>query len=169
MSNGMFLSRDASKARLKEAENARKNRHEILKAYSHGQVTRRDLIKWGLITSAGAFAPIHGLSPFVQSAYANSNIPTGLPPSPLFGVQKFTQPMPRFDVLPRVPLSTLSPAPQAEANTTQQLLDPGYGFPAGTTGPIEGRPPGPVWAHQQFTLLPPQVAIEATMELFLQS
>src|SRR5262245_65210823 len=38
------------------------------------------------------------LSPFIRSAYAESNIPTGLPPSPLFGVLPFTQPMPRFDV-----------------------------------------------------------------------
>ena len=161
-----FFLRNASKARLREAENARKNRAEIIKAYSHGQVSRRDLIKWGLITSAGALAPIQGLNPFMPSAYADggSNIPTGAPPSPLFGALPFTQPMGRFDVLPRIPVSSLSPAPQAESNQTQQLIDPGYGFPAGTTGPIEGRPPGAIWAHQQFNLLPPQVAIEATME-----
>lgn len=176
--DGFFLSRNASKARLKEAEHARKNRAEIVKAYSQGQVSRRDLIKWGLITSGGMLAPIHGLNPFIASAYArdgggsggssggsgSSGIPTGAAPSPLFGVQAFTQPMPRFDVLSRNPVASLSPLPQAEANQTQQLLDPGYGLPTGTTGPIEGRPPGPVWAHQQFNLLPPNVAIEATME-----
>ncbi|MGE5321651.1 MAG: hypothetical protein ACM3SW_02230, partial [Actinomycetota bacterium] len=59
----IYLPRDASKARLRDAENARKNRAEILKAYSQGKVTRRELIKWGLITSAGAIAPIGGLSP----------------------------------------------------------------------------------------------------------
>ena len=31
-------------------------------------------------------------------------------------------------------------------------------------GPIEGRPPGAIWAHQQFDLLPPKVAISATVE-----
>jgi FtsP/CotA-like multicopper oxidase with cupredoxin domain len=103
------------------------------------------------------------LNPFVQSAYADggSNIPTGAPPSPLFGVQAFTQPMPRFDVLPRNPLTSLNPAPQAESNQTQQAVPDSLG---GGFGPIEGRPPGPIWAHQQFTQLPPQVAISATME-----
>ena len=39
------------KARLREAENARKNRAEIIKALSHHQVTRRELVKWGLLTA----------------------------------------------------------------------------------------------------------------------
>ena len=78
-----FLSPKASKARLREAEQARKNRWEIINANSQGQVSRRDLIKMGLFTSAGLMLPISGLSPFARSAYADSNIPTGLPPSPL--------------------------------------------------------------------------------------
>jgi FtsP/CotA-like multicopper oxidase with cupredoxin domain len=156
-----FLSPKASKARLREAENARKNRWDIIQAHSHGQVSRRDLIKMGLFTSAGLLVPISGLSPFAQSAFADSNIPTGLPPSPLFGVQPFSTPMPRFDVLPRDPVSVLNPAPTAQANTTQQPVDPALG---GGTGPIEGRPPGPIWAHQQFSQLPPVIAIQATME-----
>src|SRR5262245_36226508 len=108
--DGFFLSEKASKARLREAENARKNRAEIVKAFSQGKVTRRELVKWGLITAGGALAPIHGLNPFVTSAYASSGssgpggggpgpgsgIPTGAPPSPLFGVQPFSTPMPRF-------------------------------------------------------------------------
>src|SRR5690348_11553051 len=48
----IFL-RKASKARIREAENARKNRLEIVKALSHGKVTRRELIKWGLFTAGG--------------------------------------------------------------------------------------------------------------------
>ena len=157
----IYLPRDASKARQGEAINARNNRAEIVKAYSQGKVSRRDLIKWGLITTGGLLAPIQGLNPFVTSAYADSNIPTGAPRSPLFGALPFTQPMPRFDVLPRDPLSSLTPAPQAQANQTQQPVPASLG---GGTGPIEGRPPGPIWAHQQFSLLPPQVAISATME-----
>lgn len=157
LENDFFL-RKASRARIREAENARNNRAEIVKAFSHGQVTRRDLIKWGLITTGGILAPIHGLSPFVRSVYADdSGIPTGAPPSPLFGAQPFTQPMPRFDVLPRNPISSLNPAPQAQSNQTQQPVPAELG---GGTGPIEGRPPGPIWAHQQFNLLPPQVAVE---------
>jgi manganese oxidase len=160
----MYLPWNASKSRLREAENARKNRAEIVKALSQGQVSRRDLVKWGLFTSAGLLAPIGGLNPFVSSAYADSNIPTGAPPSPLFGVQPFSQPMCRFDVLQRNPVSSLSPAPQAQSNQTQQLLDPGFGLPAGATGPIEGRPPGAIWAHQGFTKFPPQIAVEATQK-----
>src|SRR5919202_1215125 len=158
---GMYLSRNASKARLREAENARKNRHEIMAALSHGQISRRELVKMGLFTAAGAIILKNGLSPFARSALAAVNIPTGLPPSPLFGVQPFTQPMLRFDVLPRNPVSTLSPAPTAEANTTQQLLNTALeGVKPGDTGPIEGRPPGPIWAHQGFGQFAPQVAVE---------
>src|SRR5690349_1693774 len=134
----MFLSTKASRVRLSEAENARRNRLEILRALSHGQITRRDLIKWGLFTAGGMLAWKHGLNPFVRSAYAS--VPTGFPRSPLFGVQAFTQPMPRFDVLARNAIATLDPAPTAQANTTQQPLNPALeGVMPGDTGPIEGR------------------------------
>ncbi len=170
--DGIWLSPNADPRRLRDAENARKNRAEITKALSHGQVSRRDLIKWGLFTSAGMMAPIGGLNPFVRPMHAQtssfsggscSQIPTGLSPSPTFGVQPFTQPMPRFDVLPRNPVSSLTPAPQAQANQTQQPVDPRLvGGQTGLTGPIEGRPPGANWAHQGFAQFPPQVAVEIT-------
>jgi FtsP/CotA-like multicopper oxidase with cupredoxin domain len=158
-----FLPENASKARLREAENARKNRKEILKALADGQITRRDTLKMGLFTAAGLLIPIGGLSPFARSAYAS--IPTGLPPSPLFGVQPFTQPMLRFDLIPRKAVNTLTPAPTAQSNQTQQVLNTALeGVHAGDTGPIEGRPPGPIWAHQGFATNPPQVAMEVTQE-----
>src|SRR5215467_12816477 len=158
-----FLSPQASKARIREAENARKNRAEIIQAWSQGQITRREIVKWGLITAGGLWAPIHGLSPFAKSAFGQ--IPTGAPRSPLFGVQPFTQPMPRFDVLPRTPVAALIPAPTAQANTTQQLLNPALeGVRPGDTGPIEGRPPGPLWAHQEFARFAPAISIQATQE-----
>src|SRR5712692_2415708 len=162
----IYLPANASMARLREAENARRNRADILKALADGTVRRRDLIKWGLFTAAGTLALQNGLSPFARSAYADTNIPTGAPPSPLFGVQPFTQPMPRFDVLPRQPEpGFLNPAPTAEANTTQQLLNTALeGVHAGDTGPIEGRPPGPIWAHQDFATLPPRIAVPVTSE-----
>jgi FtsP/CotA-like multicopper oxidase with cupredoxin domain len=180
MSDGfIYLPKDASKARVREAENARKNRAEILRAYSQGKVTRRELVKWGLITAGGALAPIGGLSPFATSVYASggsgssgggkitgnvgNGIPTGTPRSPLFGVQEFSTPMPRFDVIKRGndPLGAdFSPVPQACSNQTLQLLDPGFGLPAGSMGPIEGRPPGQIWAHQQFKQFPPKVSVE---------
>src|SRR5881296_795301 len=119
----MYLPGKASKARVREAGNARRNRAEILKAWSQGQVSRRDLIKMGVFTAAGTLALKNGLSPFARSAYADSNVPTGFPLSPLFGVQPFTQPMYRFDVLPRfTEPGFLNPAPTALANTTQQKL-----------------------------------------------
>src|SRR5512143_482301 len=120
----IYLPRDASKARIKAAEEARKNRAEIVKARSWGQVSRRDLVKWGLFTSAGLLAPIGGLNPFVGSARADggSSIPTGAPRSPLFGATAFSQPMARFDVLPRNPVSYLNPAPSAMANQTLQAV-----------------------------------------------
>src|SRR5947209_3011238 len=165
----IYLPWNASKSRLREAENARKNRMEIVKALSTGQVSRRDLVKWGLFTTAGILSPIGGLSPFVPSAHAQStaaqspegvfDIPTGAAPSPLFGVQPFTQPMLRFDVIARNPVSSLTPAPTAQSNQTQQPVDPALG---GGFGPIEGRPPGPIWAHQRFSQFPPQVAVEMT-------
>ncbi len=171
----IYLPKDASKARQREAENARKNRAEIMKALSTGKVSRRELVKWGLFTSAGALAPIHGLNPFVGKSYGQSGsgngitappgqanatgVPTGTPPSPTFGVQPFSTPMPRFDVGKRLAVSALTPAPQAEANQTQQPVDPALG---GGTGPIEGRPPGPIWAHQKFNQFPPQVAYDVS-------
>src|SRR5256886_3862063 len=115
----------------------------------------------GLFTAAGTLALKNGLSPFARSAFADSSIPTGLPRSPLFNVQAFTQPMPRLDILQRNPISALSPAPTAQANTTQQLLNTALeGVRPGDTGPIEGRPPGPIWAHQEFTLFSPKVSME---------
>src|SRR5436190_10423554 len=104
MSN-IYLPWNASKARQRDAERARQNRAEIVRELSWGRVSRRDLIKMGLFTGAGMLAPIGGLNPFVGSMSAASNIPTGAPPSPLFGAKPFTQPMGRFDVLPRGPLS----------------------------------------------------------------
>ena len=170
-----WLTEKSDKRRLRDAENARRNRAEIIRELSHGKISRRDLVRMGLFTSAGLLAPIGGLSPFVRPVHAQTSsfssgtrcfgfsVPTGMSPSPTFGVPAFSQPMPRFDLLPRNAVSTLNPAPTAQANTTQQVLDPGFGFPAGTTGPIEGRPPGAIWAHQAFNTFPPQIAIEVSI------
>ena len=46
----MFLSPKASRVRLREAQNARNNRAEIVRALSQGQITKRDLMKWGILT-----------------------------------------------------------------------------------------------------------------------
>jgi FtsP/CotA-like multicopper oxidase with cupredoxin domain len=152
----IYLPWNASKSRIREAEHARKNRAEIVRELSWGRISRRDLIKMGLFTGAGMLARVGGLNPFVPSAYAQA---AGFPRSPLFGVQPFTQPMPRFDVLHRYPVSCLSPHPQAEANQTMIPVD---GMLGGGFGPCEGRPPGPVWAHQRWGEYTPSICCEAT-------
>ena len=179
-----FLPWNASKARLREAENARQNRLEIVKAYSQRQVSRRELFKWGLITGTGLVAPIHGLNPFVKSAYADGggNIPTGAPPSPETAGLEFTQPLLRFEVLgPDASASpadrlksyaSLSPQPLNSgptagwANTMDTYdIDPALvGGRIGLTGPAEGRPPDQDWAHQRWNQFLPGLAIEVTQE-----
>src|SRR5262245_37331076 len=163
----VYLGANTSRARLREAARARENRREIVKALSQGQVSRRDLLKMGLFTSAGLLAPIRGLNPFVSSVYAtsSSDVPTGIPPSPLGDVQPFTQPMLRFDVLPRRPFvfsapgqpgtGTLNPDPMEQANTEKVPIDPKLvGGALNQEGPKEGRPGGPDWAHQDFQRFP---------------
>jgi len=71
----MFFLSGKNQSRLREAENARRNRAEIVRARSTGQVTRRDLIKAGIYTAGGLLVPIHGLSPFAKSAFGA--VPTG--------------------------------------------------------------------------------------------
>src|SRR6266481_10057742 len=97
----MYISNKASRIRQREAQNARNNRADIVKALSLGQITRRDLYRWGLLTFSG-LALKNGLSPFARSAFAA--VPTGTPSSPLFNAQKFTQPMPRLRLQTPQPL-----------------------------------------------------------------
>ena len=171
-----YLSHRAPRARLREAQKARDNRAEIVKALSIGQITRRDLYKWGLLTFSG-LALKNGLSPFAPSAFA-SGVPTGTPPSPLFGAQKFTQPMPRLAlrspfVLTRVPSADPASAGDAafpaalgerparrlsyHTDFTANPTDPQFINPITGRGPIEGRPPGEVFAHQRWNEFFPQV------------
>jgi manganese oxidase len=148
----MYLPSNASRARRAEAERARSARAEIVAALSSGAITRRDLVKWGIATAAGALVWKRGLSPFAPSAYGD--VPTGTPRSPVPSALAFTQPLPRLEVLPRLPVSALVPAPTERANTTPNV--------AKGIGPVEGRPPGPDWAHQRFQEFFPQVAYDVT-------
>src|SRR5262249_11092068 len=161
-----YLPHNASRARLREAQKARDNRAEIIRALSIGQISRRDLYKWGILTYGG-LALKNGLSPFAPSAFADG-VPTGTPPSPLFGAQKFTQPMPRLALRTPSPLPRAAPAdpasngdaafPAALGERPARRLSYHTDFttpPQGHTraeftnpitgrGPIEGRPPGEV-------------------------
>jgi manganese oxidase len=180
----IYLPKDASKSQIRAAENARKNRLEIVKAYSHGQVSRRDIFKWGLVTGAGLIAPLGGLSPFVGSARADS-IPTGAPPSQLSGAQPFSQPMLRLEVLnprPAVCIDDPGGDPKkmvvsagqsglrgndAEWRSCQEQIDvhPALG---GGKGPCEGRPFDPrpgkedYFAHQFWHDYEPKVAYDVS-------
>ena len=42
---GFWLTENSDRRRIRDAENARRNRAEINKALSHGQVSQRDLVK----------------------------------------------------------------------------------------------------------------------------
>jgi FtsP/CotA-like multicopper oxidase with cupredoxin domain len=167
----MYLPRKASRARLREAQNARNNRAEIVRALSIGQITRRDLFKWGIFTATGALAFKNGLSPFAPSAFAD-DIPTGTPPSPLFGAQKFTLRMPRLALQQPIPLLRNDfneayfpahlnerPAKRLSYHTdfTANPSDPAFRNPVTGRGPIEGRPPGEVFAHQRWDEFFPKV------------
>ncbi|HUS96067.1 MAG TPA: multicopper oxidase domain-containing protein [Hyphomicrobiaceae bacterium] len=163
----MYLPFNASKRRMREAQNARDNRAEIIKALSHGQITRRDLFKWGIFTATGALALKNGLSPFAPSAFAGDSIPTGAPPTPMFGVQRFTQAMPRLNLQSPKPMSPDTWRDQTVARWpggspehpskgmsyhTEFSSSNGSEFqnPLTNRGPMEGRPPGHYFEQQRW-------------------
>jgi hypothetical protein len=150
----MYLSNRASGIRQREAQNARSNRAEIIQALSIGQISRRDLFRWGIFTTSGLLVCKNGLSPFAPSAFAQ--VPTGTPRSPLFNAQKrrhrtlvrdarvhynlqrgrhrdWIRPAPiqRFPARalaqrndPRLPLGSASPVPSFNANQTPSRVKP---------------------------------------------
>jgi hypothetical protein len=146
----MWLTKKSSSTRLRAAQNAFRNRQEILKAWSQGQISRRDLLKWGIFSVGGVLVAKSGLSPFVGAARAD-NIPTGLPSGPLFGVKDFLQPAALRRPRASEPFTFLNPSPTASANLTQQLLGPRWKAWWQVTG-ADQRPPrssGPgsdIWA-----------------------
>ena len=166
----MYLSGKTSQRRMREAENARQNRLEIVKALSLGQITKRDLFKWGIFTAGGYLACKNGLSPFARSAYGA--VPTGTPRSPLFGATKFSQRMPRQIVQPRIPLQQMATGdcawlgfanerPAKNHSYHEDFINAGasaYQNPVTGRGPCEGRPPGDAFCHQRWDELTPKVA-----------
>jgi FtsP/CotA-like multicopper oxidase with cupredoxin domain len=173
----MYISPKASLARQREAQKARDNRAEIVKALSQGQITRRDLYKWGIFTATGALALKNGLSPFAQSAFAA--VPIGTPRSPLFGAQKFSTPLPRLALQTPTPLTrdaatgnAVFPAALGErpakrlsyhTDFTANMADPQFINPVSGRGPIEGRPPGEIFAHQRWDEFFPKVGYVMTL------
>jgi FtsP/CotA-like multicopper oxidase with cupredoxin domain len=173
----MYISSKASGIRQKEAQKARDNRAEIVKALSIGEITRRDLFKWGIFTATGALALKNGLSPFARSAYAD--VPTGTPRSPLMNAKKFTQALNRLELLKPQPLARTRrvdangkvhfdaifadplelPARRLSYHTdfTANPADPAFRNQLTNRGPIEGRPPGEIFAHQRWDEFFPKV------------
>jgi FtsP/CotA-like multicopper oxidase with cupredoxin domain len=172
----MYISKGASRIRQREAQQARDNRNEIRKALANGQITRRDLYRWGLFTASGLLAVKNGLSPLARSAFAQ--VPTGTPRSPLYTATKFSQRMPRLDLQEPMPL-TRTPEGHAQfpifseehlrvarrlswhtdftnsgGNNAadRRLINPVTG-----RGPIEGRPPGELFSHQRWDEFFPKV------------
>ncbi|MBV8612146.1 MAG: multicopper oxidase domain-containing protein [Acetobacteraceae bacterium] len=174
----VYLTKDASRRRHWEARKARQNRAEIVKALSNGQITRRDLYKWGLFGLTGALALKNGLSPFARSAFAE--VPTGAPPSPTFGATKFRFPLNRLNLQKPVPLTKDQngnaawpvamgepPAKRLSYHTdftnfknsdpTDPTSQNPFVNPATGRGPMEGRPPGEQFAHQRWDEFFPKV------------
>ncbi len=180
----MYLPKNAPRNRHREAQNARNNRQEIYKALHDGQITKRDLFRWGLLSATGLLVAKNGLSQYASSAYAA--VPTGTPPSPLFGVQKFTIPMQRLSLQNPIPLTRVqnpqtgewqarwSTAPnEPDAKRTSwhnEFTTPPAGKtqadfrnPISNRGPIEGRPPGEFFAHQRWDEFFPKVGYIMTL------
>jgi FtsP/CotA-like multicopper oxidase with cupredoxin domain len=118
----------------KEIDHAAKNRREIIAA----QLSRRDMLKLGLLSSAGFLVPTRGLS--ARARNSAGALYGGNPSSP--PTTPFTQPFTRFVV--KQPVPSLSPAPTIAPNTA-----------AG-----EGR----TIAHQAFTQFPPVKYYEVTQQ-----
>src|SRR5262245_20946228 len=79
-------------------------RQEIIRA----RLSRREMLKLGLLTSAGTLAAIAGLSDRASSDEG------GCGPSPR--TPAFVDPLPIMPILPPVPLAALDPAPHREPN-----------------------------------------------------
>src|ERR1700733_9113740 len=167
----MYISPKASAARQREAQLARDNRAEIVKALSLGQINRRDLFRWGIFTATGALALKNGLSPFARSAFAA--VPTGTPRSNLYGAQKYTYSLPRLALQSPIPLTrdaatrnAVFPASYGELPAKRLSYHTDYSANPSDTrykntvsgrGPIEGRPPGEIFAHQRWDEFFPKV------------
>lgn len=128
-----------NKRREKEIENAAKNRREIIAA----QLSRRDMMKMGLLTSAGLLVPTRGLS--ARWADPRGVIPFDNPVSP--PTRSFIEPLPIPPV--QQPLAALTPAPTECPDTV-----------AG-----EGR----TRCHQAFAQFPPQKLYGVTQKAGLVS
>jgi hypothetical protein len=101
-----FISK-INRRREKETRDAAKNRREIIAA----QLSRRDLMKMGLLTGAGLLVAKSGLS--VRARTAAGSFSGGMPSSP--PTRPFVQPFARMIV--KQPAATLNPTPTVVPNS----------------------------------------------------
>jgi FtsP/CotA-like multicopper oxidase with cupredoxin domain len=137
----------------KEILDAAKNRRELIAA----RLSRRDLMRMGLLTTAGFLVPKRGLSARSQWGWGGSGSGCyggyGTPPSP--PTTPFVEPLPITPI--HQPVTQLTgPAPTVSPNTA---INPATGLP------YEGR----TRAHQAFVQFPPQKLYEVHQEEVLVS
>lgn len=138
-----------SKARYKEMLAAARNRRDLI---ASGNFTRRDLLKMGLLTSAGMLLPVRGLSARALSGNVCAR-PDNQPCSP--PTMPFVEPMPILPV--KRPLSgPPSPMPTVSPNTA---INPATGLP------FEGR----THDHQALNIFPPALYYSMSQRAALMS
>ena len=179
METAVYLPFKASRIRQREAQHARDNRAEIVQALSQGEITKRELIKWGVFTTGGLLLARNGLSPYARSAFAASA--TGAPRSPLNGVTKFSQHMHRVRPQTPIPLQQRTVGTEKYADFPSTMNEPSarrlsyhtdftsdvrrgidpakslFRNPVTNRGPMEGRPPGEMFSHQRWEEFFPKV------------
>jgi FtsP/CotA-like multicopper oxidase with cupredoxin domain len=117
----------------KVALRALRNRQEIIQA----GLTRRDLLKMGLLSSSGYLALQGGLS-----AWASGSSSAECEPGQSPRLTPFVEPMPIMPVLPERTIAELSPAPTISPN---RVVKPATGLPfEGRTEPHQTRSRFPV-------------------------
>ena len=156
-----------------DAHNAiARTRRGIVEALSQGRVSRRELIRWGLMTAGGALTGLGGLTAMTGRARAAAP-----PPSPLFGVRKFTQAFRRLNLQQPVRLTRTAegdaafPATSLELPARRLSYHTDFTASGGKTfvnpitgrGPLEGRPPGEAFAQQRWDDFFPKVAYVMSM------
>ena len=112
------LGEKVSRARFKEMYNAFKNRQELIKA---GLMNRRSLLKMGLLSSTGYLLAKNGVSAWAWGGGTYNGGQCASPPT-----APFTMPLPIMPTKQPVALSSLTPAPQINPNTT---INPATGLP----------------------------------------
>jgi len=117
-------------------------RQEIIRA----RLTRREMLKLGLLTSAGTLAAISGLS---DRASADGGGGCGTSPR----TRSFVEPLPIMPMLPPVPLAALDPPPQREPNLA---INPATGIEFEGRGRFNGKVRPGTDAFQFFDQYAPQ-------------